>query len=152
MLRTFISCYLVLWYISSELCSFPQRGLLHIFLIFFFIYFGLCWVFVATRAFSLVSAGRSYSLVAVPGLSVRWRLLLPGAGSRRAGFGGCGSWALACGLRGRGAAAHCSAPRRIFPDRLCLLHWRADPLLLSHREAPTYFLRFIDLSVLFWGC
>ena len=36
-----------------------------VFFFFFFFYFGLCWVFVAARAFFLVLASRGYSLVMV---------------------------------------------------------------------------------------
>ena len=40
-----------------------------------FIYFWLCWGFIAARAFSLVEVSRGYSLVAVAGFSLQWLLL-----------------------------------------------------------------------------
>ena len=52
------------------------------------IYLWLCWVFLAALTFSLVSASRGYSLVAVSGL-----LLLQNTGSRNAGFSSCSMWA-----------------------------------------------------------
>ena len=59
-----------------------------------FIYFWLCWVFVAARRLSLVVASRGYSSLRCVGFSLRWLLLLRSMGSRHMGFSSCGSWAL----------------------------------------------------------
>ena len=58
-----------------------------------FIYFWLCWVFIAVRGLSLVAASRSYSSLRCAGFSLRWLLLLWSMGSRRVGFSSCGAWA-----------------------------------------------------------
>ena len=55
---------------------------------------------------------------------------------RCAGFSSCSSQALEHRLSSCG---NCSAACGIFLDQglnLCLLHWQADSLPLSHREAP----------------
>ena len=58
-----------------------------------FIYFWLCWVFVAVHGLSLVVVGRDYSSLWCAGFSLLWLLLLLSTGSRRAGFSSCGTWA-----------------------------------------------------------
>ena len=67
------------------------------FIIFFninlFIYFWLCWVFVAVRGLSLVAASGGYSWLRCVGFSLRWLLLLRSTGSTHAGFSSCGTWA-----------------------------------------------------------
>ena len=64
-----------------------------IFIYFLFIYFWLCWVFVAALRLSLVAASRGYSSLRCVGFSLRWLLLLRSMGSRRAGFSSCSTWA-----------------------------------------------------------
>ena len=61
--------------------------------IYLFIYFGLCWVFVAARGLSLVAGSGGYSSLRCVGFSLRWLLLLWSTGSRSAGFSSCGTWA-----------------------------------------------------------
>ena len=61
--------------------------------IYLFIYFWLHWVFIAARGLSLVVASGGYSLLWCAGFSLWWLLLLQSTGSRRAGFGSCGTWA-----------------------------------------------------------
>ena len=51
------------------------------------IYLWLCWVFFAGHRLSLVVASRGYSLAAVRGLLLLWRM-----GSRHTGFSSCGLW------------------------------------------------------------
>ena len=63
------------------------------FLIFFKIYFWLCWVFVAVRRLSLVAASGGYSSLRCMGFSLRWLLSLRSTGSRRVGFSSCGTQA-----------------------------------------------------------
>ena len=58
-----------------------------------FIYFWLCWVFVAACGLSLVVASGGYSLLQCAGFLLRWLLLLRSTGSRCAGFSSCGAWA-----------------------------------------------------------
>ena len=60
-------------------------------LFFKFIYFWLCWVFVAVRGLSLVVVSRGYSSLQCRGFSLRWLLLLRSTGSRCVGFSSCGS-------------------------------------------------------------
>ena len=55
-----------------------------------FIYFWLCWVFVAVCGLSLVVTSRGYSSLQCMGFSLRWLLLLRSTGSRPAGFSSCG--------------------------------------------------------------
>ena len=75
-----------------------------LFYIYLFIYFWQRWVFVAARGLSLVAVRGGYSSLWCVGFSLRWLLLLRSTGSRRAGFGSCGSWGLerrlsSCGTR-----------------------------------------------------
>ena len=67
--------------------------------LFYFIYFGLCWVFVAAHGLSLVAASWGYTSLQCAGFSLRWLLLLRSTGSRHAGFSSC-SWRaqLLCGM------------------------------------------------------
>ena len=71
-------------------------------LFYLFIYFWLCWVFVAARGLSLV-AGGGYSSLRCAGCSLRGCLLLRSTGSRHVGFSSCGSWALELRLSSCGA-------------------------------------------------
>ena len=59
-----------------------------------FIYFWLCWVFVAAHGLPLVAANRGYSSLRCTGFSLQWLLSLWSMGSRRVDFGSCGSQAL----------------------------------------------------------
>ena len=71
------------------------------FILFLFIYFWLCWVFVATRGLSLVAASGDYSSLQCACFSLRWLLLLWSTGSRRAaGFSSCGTQAQQLWLAG----------------------------------------------------
>ena len=70
----------------------------------FFIYFWLCWVFVAACGLSLVVASGGYSSLRCAGFSLWWLLLLWSTGCRCTGFSCCGSPALerrlsSCGTR-----------------------------------------------------
>ena len=53
-----------------------------------FIYFWLCWVFVAARRFSLVKKNKGYSLLQCPGFSL-WQ----NTDSRHLGFSSRNTWA-----------------------------------------------------------
>ena len=95
-------------------CMLETPGkLFFFFLIYLFIYFWLCWVFVSARGLSLVAASGGRSSSRCAGLSLSWPLLLQSTGSRRAGSVG---------------VAHgpsCSAACGIFPDQgsnPCPLH------------------------------
>ena len=61
--------------------------------IFYFIYFWLCWVFVAVRGLFLVAVSGGYSSLQCVGFSLQWLLLLRSTGSRRARFSSCGTGA-----------------------------------------------------------
>ena len=58
-----------------------------------FIYFWLCWVFVAALWLSLAAASGGYSSLQCTGFSLWWFLLLWSMGSRHVGFSSCGTWA-----------------------------------------------------------
>ena len=92
-----------------------------------FIYFWLCWIFVAAQAFlQLWQAGAT--------------LQLQCAGSRACGLSSSSSWALE--HMGSVVVAHgpsCSEACGTFQDQgqnLCLLHWQADSLPLNHQGIP----------------
>ena len=102
------------------------------FIIYLFIYFWLCWVFVSVRGLSLVVASGGHSSSRCVGLSLSRPLLLQSTGSRRTGSV---------------IVAHrpsCSAACGILPDQgsnLCPLHWQADSQPLRHQGSPApYFL------------
>ena len=94
-----------------------------------FIYFCLCWVFVATHGLSLVAASGGCSSLWCAGFSLWWLLPLRSTGSRRGtsvvvahGLWSAGSVVVAHGLS-------CSMACGIFPDRgsnRCPLHWQTD--------------------------
>ena len=65
-----------------------------------YIYFWLCWVFVAVCGLSLVAARGGYSVMMHWFLILWWLLLL-----RSTGFSSYGSWALELGLSSWGAQA-----------------------------------------------
>ena len=96
-------------------------------LLYLFIYFWLCWVFVSVRGLSLVAASGGHSSSRCAGLSLSRPLLLWSTGSRHAGSV---------------VVAHrpsCSAACAIFPDQgsnPCPLHWQADSQPLRHQGSP----------------
>ena len=84
--------------VSMSLFSFCFICLVFIYLFIFlnlfffkFIYFWLCWVFIAARGLSLVAASGGYSSLRCAGFSLQWLLSLWSMGSRRVGFGSCGT-------------------------------------------------------------
>ena len=93
----------------NYLCSFNfvmnNRNNRKIFLKYLFIYFWLCWVFIAACGLSLVVASRGYSSLWCVGFSLRWLLLLRSPGSRHAGVCSCGSRALEHRFRSCGSRA-----------------------------------------------
>ena len=78
---------------TLQLASSLNSFLFKINLLILFIYFWLCWVFVAAHGLSLVAASRGYSSLRCAGSSLWWLLLLWSMGSRREGFSSCGMWA-----------------------------------------------------------
>ena len=106
------------------------------FLIYLFIYFWLCWVFVSVRGLSLVAASGDHSSSRCAGLSLSRPLLLRSTGSSRAGSAVVAhgpSCSLACG---------------IFPDQgsnPCALHWQADSQPLRHQGSPALDLKELYL-------
>ena len=102
------------------------------FLFYLFVYLWLCRVSGARRGLSLIAASKGCSLVAVCESLVAAAALV-----------------LEHGLQGAGASAvvaqglPCSMACGRFLDQglnLCLLHWEADSLLLSHQGSPRGFL------------
>ena len=99
------------FYCASTICkAFLQTFVLSTSFFFFnyfilFIYFWLCWVFVATHGLSLVAASGGCSSLWSVGFSLWWLLLLQSTGSRRRGFSSCGTWALERRLSSCGARA-----------------------------------------------
>ena len=70
-----------------------------------FIYFWLCWVFIAAHRLSLVATSGCYTSLQCVGFSLWWLLLLQSTGSRCVGFSSCGLQALACRLSSCGTRA-----------------------------------------------
>ena len=66
---------------------------INLFIYYLFIYFWLCWVFIAARGFSLVAVSRGYSLLWCAGFLLPWFLLLWSTGSRCTGFSSCSTQA-----------------------------------------------------------
>ena len=109
-------------------------------LIHFIIHFWLHWGFVAACGLSVVAASGGYSLDVVR------ELLIAVAFVAEPGL--CGMWASVFAVLGFYSislivVAHrlsCSEACGIFPDpglNLCLLHWQADTLPLSHQASPS---------------
>ena len=84
-----------MWNLVSEdlLMQIRTRIMAHSPLLKNFIYFWLCWVFLAARGLSLVATSGVYTSLRCTGFSLWWLLLLQSTGSRRAGFSSCGTWA-----------------------------------------------------------
>ena len=100
------------------------------FLLFIYLLFWLCWVFVSVRGLSPLVASGGHSSSQCAGLSLSSPLLLRSTGSRRAS-----SVVVAHG-------PSCSAARGIFPDQgsnPCPLHWQADSQPLRHQGSPLFF-------------
>ena len=88
-------------YILANTCY-----LLSFFLIYFiFIYFWLCWAFVAARGLSPVAESGGHSSLQCTGFSLRWLLLLQSMGSRCTGFSSRGVQAQQLWLAGSRAQA-----------------------------------------------
>ena len=105
-------------------------------IIYLFIYFWLCWVFVSARGLSLVAASGGHSSSRCAALSLSRPLLLRSTGSRCTG-----SIVVAHG-------PSCSAACGIFPDRgsnPCPLHWQADSQPLRHQGSPQWALLMLLL-------
>ena len=120
------------WWFCDLWATFLYNRLIF-FLIYLFIYFWLCWVFVSVRWLSPVVASGGHSSSRCAGLSLSRPLPLRSTGSRRAG-----SVAVTHGLS-------CSAACGIFPDRgtnPCLLHWQADSQPLRHQGSPINFYKY----------
>ena len=74
---------------AESLCLFIYLFIFNKFIL--FIYFWLCWVFVAVHGLSLVAVSGGYSLLRCVGFSLQWLLLLQSMGSRHTGFSSCGT-------------------------------------------------------------
>ena len=110
-----------LWFFFFKYLPFKKK------IIYLFIYFLLCWVFVSVRGLSLVVASGGHSSSWCAGLSLSRPLLLRSTSSRRAG-----SVVVAHGLS-------CSTACGILPDQglnPCPLHWQADSQPLRHQGSP----------------
>ena len=100
-------------------------------LIYLFIYFWLCRVFVSVRGLSPAAASGGHSSSHCAGLSPSRPLPLRSTGSRRAGSA---------------IVAHgpsCSAACGILSDQgsnPCPLHWQADSQQLRHQGSPAHFI------------
>ena len=87
------------------------------------------------------------------GFSVQWLLLLWNTSSRHLGFSSCSSWALGHRLVVVAHMLSCSEACGIFLDQrsnLCLLHWQADSLPLTHPGSPLR-LCILPNSNIIWG-
>ena len=119
-----------------------------------FIWF--CWVFMAARAFLSLQVRAALQLRCT-GFSLWWLLLLWSTGSGAHGLQSLwptGSVVVAPGLQSIGSilVAHrrgCPMAYEIFPDHgsnLCLMHWQADSLPLSHQGSPRRKFQNFDVS------
>ena len=79
----------------SAVCSdiFSFISFFFLIYLFKFIYFWLCWVFVAVRGLSLVARSRGYSSLRCVDFSLWWLFFLRSTGSRCVGLSSCGSQA-----------------------------------------------------------
>ena len=116
--------------LNTNVCLFHLDRFFKIYL---FIYFRLCWVFIAVCQLSLVAASRGYSSLQRLGFSLMW-LLLWSTGSGAWGLGSCCagvsaviahqlSCSVACGIFWTGNEP--SSPA-----------WQVDSLPLSHQGSP----------------
>ena len=125
----------------SEKFLFRSSAHFFFFLIYLFIYFWLCWVFVSVRGLSPVVASGVHSSSRCAGLSPSRPLLLRSTGSSRAG-----SVIVAHG-------PSCSVACGIFPDQgsnPSPLHWQADSQPLRHQGSPVDFLMMAILTRVRW--
>ena len=84
-----------------------------------FIYFWLCWVFLAAHRLSLVATNGGYTFLRWGGFSLQWLLLFTsGMVAHEL------SWTSTCGIF-----------TYQWPDP-CPLHWQADPYPLDHQGSP----------------
>ena len=114
--------------------------------VFIFIYFWLCWVFVAAQGLLSVAASGGYSSLQCVGFPCC------GAGALgRTGFSSCSSQAPECAgatvvTHGLSRSAACG----IFLDQgsnTRLLHWQADSLPLSLQGSPIFWSFCVLLSM-----
>ena len=91
--NTTLSCMMLLLSVSARCSVLPSQSFLFFLNLIYFIYFWLCWVFVAVHGLSLVAESRGYSSLRCTGFSLWWLLLLRSMGSRPVGFSSCGTWA-----------------------------------------------------------
>ena len=130
-----------------------------------FIYFWLCWVFVAAHGFFLVVVSGGYSSLRCMGFSLQWLLLLQSMGSRRMDFSSRGIWAQQLWLTGSRAQAqqlwhmglvvpwHMGSSRTRARTRVPCIGRR----ILNHcakREVPNIFslcLIFVSLISIWFG-
>ena len=115
----------------------PSHTFFFLIIIYLFIYFWLCWVFVSVQGLSLVAASGDHSSSRCAGLSLSRPLLLRSTGSRRAG-----SVVVAHG-------PSCSVACGIFPDQGSNprpLHWQADAQPLCHQGSPPLLL-ILSISI-----
>ena len=120
----FIMCH---WQIRTTEKRILKGRTIFFLIIYLFIYFWLCWVFVSVRGLCPVAASGGHSSSRCAGLSLSRPLLLRSTDSRRAG-----SVIVAHGPR-------CSAACGILPDQgpnPCPLHWQADSQPLRHQGSP----------------
>ena len=106
-----------------------------------FIYFWLCWVFVAVRGPFLVAASRGYSSLWCAGFSLQW-FLLCSTGSRRTGFSSCGTRAQQLQCTGLVALRHVGSSQTRAQTRVLCIGRR----ILNHcatKEAPPKFFFLI---------
>ena len=116
---------------------------------FFFSFFWLRWVFVATWGLSVFPASGSYSSLRCTSFSLLWPVLLWSTGSRCVGFSSCSTWAQWLWLTGLVALRNMgSSWTRDQTHVPCIGRW-----ILNHcatREVITVFLMLAILIGLKW--
>ena len=105
-----------------------------------FIYFWLCWVFIATHGLSLVGVSEGCSSLRCTGFSLLWPLLLQSTGSSCVGFCSLSTQAQKQWRTGPGALRHVeSSWTRDQTHVLCI--GRQTPMHCITREVPVHCIR-----------
>ena len=107
------------------------------FLIYLFVYFWLCWVFIAVHGLSLVVVSGAYSSLWCSGFSLQWLLLLQSTDSRHVGFSSCGTQAQYLWHMGLVAPWHVGSSQTRAQTHVLSIGWR----ILNHcatREVPLF--------------
>ena len=93
-----------------------------IFFIILFIYFSLCWVFIAAQAFLCLQRVEATLKLQWVGFSLQWLLLLQTWALGHVGFSSCDMWAQSCGSQARDHRLSSCGTRAYFPTVYGIFH------------------------------